>query len=156
MSSINPPPFEQIFSQNQTIAVVGLSANPERPSHRVASYLQEAGYRIIPVNPGQKEILGETCWPHLTEVPDSVDIVVLFRKADQVFPLVVEAVQIGAKVVWMQQEIINEEAARYAQEAGLLVVMDRCMQREHLRLYKNQAMEPIPGFCPLDKRQHKR
>jgi predicted CoA-binding protein len=159
MTTEKHPSFEQIFSQSQTIAVVGLSAKPERPSHRVAASLQQAGYRIFPVNPGQQEILGQTCWPHLAAIPYPVDIVNIFRKPDQVLPIVAEAVRIGAKVVWMQQGIINQEAAELAQQAGLLVVMDRCIHLEHLRLYKAQEMEADlteTGLCSLDKMRSKR
>ncbi len=125
--------LKQIFRQYQTIAVVGLSPKTDRPSHRVAAYLQQAGYRIIPVNPGQNEILGQTCYPNLGAIPEPVEIVDIFRRADQVEPIVRDAVAIGARVVWMQQGIVNQAAARIAEQAGLTVIMDRCMKVDHMQ-----------------------
>ena len=125
--------LKRIFRQYQTIAVVGLSPKTDRPSHRVAAYLQQAGYRIIPVNPGQDEILGRTCYPNLRAIPEPVEIVDIFRRADQVEPIVRDAVAIGAGVVWMQQGIVNQDAARIAEQAGLTVIMDRCMKVDHMQ-----------------------
>jgi uncharacterized protein len=125
---------QEILSLSHVIAVIGLSANPERNSHRVASYLQEHGYHIIPVNPGETEILGEVCYPDLLSVPNKIDVVVIFRRAEDVPPIVRQAITIGAGAVWMQPGIINEEAAALAREAGLKVVMDRCAMREHGKL----------------------
>lgn len=127
--------IEDILSDSKTVAVVGLSANPDRPSHRVAEYLKENGYKIIPVNPGEKTILGETCYPDLVSIPEKVDVVDIFRKSEDVLSIVKEAIRIGAKAVWMQEGVINEEAAAEARDAGLKVVMDRCMFKEHSRLH---------------------
>ena len=125
---------EKILKAYRKVAVVGLSPKPDRPSHRVASYLKEQGYRIIPVNTYAEEILGETCYPHLSSIPEPVDVVDIFRRSEAVLPIVEEAIKIGAKAVWMQEGVINEEAASLAKEAGLLVVMDRCMLKEHRKL----------------------
>ena len=103
--------IKKILQESRTIAVVGLSPKPTRPSHDVALYLKQAGYTIIPVNPGQEEILGLTCYPNLTSIPAPVDVVNIFRKPEDVEPVVLDSISIGAKVVWMQQEIINEKAA---------------------------------------------
>ena len=127
--------LRRILKQNHTIAVVGLSAQWFRPSFFAAKYLQEHGYRVIPVNPAYPEILGEKCYPSLLEIPEPVDVVDVFRKPQDVPPIAEEAVRIGAKVLWMQIGVIHEEAARRAREAGLEVVMDRCMKIEHARLY---------------------
>jgi len=125
--------LKRIFSRYHTIAVVGLSPKTDRPSHQVAAYFQRAGYRIIPVNPGRSEILGRTCYPDLRAIPEPVEVVDIFRRPDQVVPIVRDAVSIGAQVVWMQQGIINEEAAGIAEQAGLTVIMDRCMKVDHAR-----------------------
>ena len=123
--------IQQILTSSQTIAVVGLSPKESRPSNMVARYLLEAGYRVIPVNPGQDEILGQTCYPDLVSIPDLVDLVDIFRRSEDVVPVVEEAVKIKAKAVWMQQGIINETAAQLARDAGLAVVMDRCIKVDH-------------------------
>ena len=125
---------EKILNSSRTVAVVGLSSKPDRPSYRVASYLKEQGYQIIPVNPAEKEILGETCYPDLASVPTSVDVVDIFRRAEDLPPIVEETIRIGAKAVWMQEGVINEEAANRAGEAGLMVVMNKCMLKEHRNL----------------------
>jgi uncharacterized protein len=125
---------EEILSFNRVVAVVGLSAKPDRPSYKVANYLKEQGYNIIPVNPAEKEILGELCYPDLASIPESVDVVNVFRRSEEVPPIVEEAIRIGAKAVWMQEGVINEEAAARAREAGLMVVMDKCMRKEHRKL----------------------
>lgn len=127
---------EEILNSNRVIAVVGLSPKTDRPSYRVASYLKEQGYRIIPVNPGVREILGETCYPDLISIPEPVDVVDIFRQPEEVPAIVEEAIRIGAKAIWMQEGITNEEAADRAKEAELLVVMDRCMFKEHRKLNK--------------------
>ncbi len=127
--------LRRILSSVHTIAVVGLSANWHRPSYFAAKYLQEHGYRIIPVNPGQTEILGEKCYPSLTDIPEPVDVVDVFRKPSDVPPLVEQAKAIGAKVFWMQLGVINDDAVREAHAQGLEVVMDRCMKIEHARLF---------------------
>lgn len=123
--------IRSILSENSVIAVVGLSPKPTRPSNRVARYMQQAGYRIIPVNPGQFEILGQQCYPDLLSIPHKIDIVNIFRRADQVEPVVRDAIAIQAKVIWMQQGIINERAAQLGEENGLIVVMDRCISVDH-------------------------
>lgn len=125
---------EKILKSSRTIALVGLSPKPDRPSYRVASYLKEQGYNIIPVNPAEKEILGETCYPDLASVPMSIDVVDIFRRSEEVPSIMAEAIRIGAKAVWMQEGVINEEAANRAREAGLMMVMDKCMLKEHLNL----------------------
>lgn len=120
-----------ILADYRTVAVVGLSPKEDRASYRVASYLKEQGYRIIPVNPAVNEVLGETSYPSLAAIPEPVDIVDIFRRSEDVPPVVEEAIRIGAKVVWMQLGIVNEVAASRAREAGLKVVMDKCMKIEH-------------------------
>lgn len=124
----------EILGSSRVVAMVGLSPQADRPSHIVASYLQEQGYRIIPVNPGVPEILGETSYPDLGAIPEPVDVVDIFRRSEEVPPLVEMAIKIGARAVWMQEGVINEAAAARAREAGLLVVMDKCMKKEHTRL----------------------
>jgi len=124
----------EILNSNHNIAVVGLSPKTDRPSYIVASYLKEHGYRVIPVNPGEKEILSETCYPDLGSITGQVDVVDIFRKSEEVPAIVEEAIRKGAKVIWMQEGIVNQKAADRAKESGLLVVMDRCMRKEHRRL----------------------
>jgi len=126
---------KEILNSSRVVAVVGLSPKPARPSYRVASYLKRNGYKIIPVNPGAREILGEVCYPDLSAIPEPVDVVDIFRRSEEVSAIVEEAIKIGAKAVWMQEGVINEEAAACAKEAGLLVVMDECMLKEHLKLH---------------------
>lgn len=123
--------IRSILKENRTIAVVGLSLKTSRPSNRVARYMQQAGYKIIPVNPGQDEILGQKCYPDLKSIPHAVQIVNIFRRADQVEPVVQEAIAIGAKIIWMQLGIINERAAMLAEQNGLTVIMDRCISVDH-------------------------
>jgi len=125
---------QKILNEYRTVAVVGASPDPERPSHIVASYLSEHGYNVIPVNPQAKQILGETCYPDLSSIPESVEVVDIFRRSEEVMPIVDEAIKIGAKAVWMQEGVTNEKVASKARDAGLLVVMDKCMRKEHLRL----------------------
>ena len=126
---------ERILNSSRTIAIVGLSSKPDQPSYRVASYLKEQGYKMIPVNPAEKEILGERCYPDLASIPESIDVVDIFRRSEKVPPIVEEAIRIGANAVWMQEGVINEEAAARARKAGLMVVMDKCMRKEHQRLH---------------------
>jgi uncharacterized protein len=121
----------EILRESKTIAVVGLSSNPMRPSFGVTEYMQGAGYRIIPVNPNEREVLGERSYARLEDVPEKIDIVNVFRRAEDVPPVVESAIRIGAKVVWMQSGIENEEAAEKARAAGLLVVEDACILVEH-------------------------
>ncbi len=124
-------PIQEILEQSKTIAVVGLSNNPERPALGVARYLQNHGYRIIPVNPKEKEVLGEKAYPDLLSVPESVDIVDIFRNPEAVPPVVDQAIQIKAKVVWMQPGAENWDAADKAEAAGLKTVVGMCMRAEH-------------------------
>jgi predicted CoA-binding protein len=114
--------------------VVGLSFKLTRASYSVAQYLSSQGYRIIPVNPGYKTIPGEKSYPSLKDIPEPVDTVNVFRAPEHVMPIVEDTIAIGAKAVWLQEGVVNEKAARKAQEAGLIVVMDRCIAREHRRL----------------------
>lgn len=122
---------EKILASAKTIAVVGLSPDPRRPSHGVARYLQQAGYRIIPVNPNADEVLGERAYPGLRQVPDPVDVVEVFRRSEFVGPIVDDAIAIKASAVWLQDGVIDEEAAARARASGLDVVMDDCMMRRH-------------------------
>lgn len=123
----------ELLKKYKTIAVVGLSSNPMRPSFGVTEYMQGAGYRIIPVNPNESEVLGEKCYARLEDVPEKVDIVNVFRRTEDVPPVVESAIRIGARVVWMQQGIENEEAAEKARAAGLVVIEDACILVEHRR-----------------------
>jgi uncharacterized protein len=125
------PDTSDLLRKYKTIAVVGLSNNPMRPSHGVSEYMKRQGYRIIPVNPGHALILGEKAYRALEDIPEPVEIVNIFRRSDQVGPVVDSAIKIGAKVVWMQEGIENEEAAEKARAAGLEVVMNRCILKEH-------------------------
>ena len=123
------------LTDSKTIAVVGLSPRPERPSHYVAKYLQEQGYRVIPVNPQLDNVLGEKCYPDLKSIPEPVDMVDVFRRSSLVGPIVDDAIEIGAKYVWMQDGVADESAAERARAAGISVVMDNCTMREHRRRY---------------------
>ena len=125
----------RILKRYSNVAMVGLSSNPYRPSHFAALYLLSAGYNIMPVNPREEQILGRKCYRNLTEIPGPVEIVDIFRPPDAVPPIVEEAIEIGAKVIWMQFEVVHYEAARRAREAGLEVVMDQCMKVEHARFF---------------------
>jgi uncharacterized protein len=127
--------LRRILRAYRTIAVVGLSSNWYRPSHFAAKYMQDHGYRIIPVNPSYSEVLGEKCFPSLTAIPAAVDIVDCFRKPAEIVPIAREAVAIGAKVLWMQLGIRNLEAAKIATDAGLDVVMDHCVKIERARIF---------------------
>jgi len=126
--------LRRILARSRTLAVVGLSAQWYRPSYFAAKYMQDHGYRIIPVNPRYDEVLGEKCFPDLRSIPEPVDIVDCFRKPGDIPPLADEAIAIGAKVLWMQLGIVNEAAARRASAAGLDVVMNRCVKIEHARI----------------------
>jgi predicted CoA-binding protein len=126
----------EILRNYRAVAVVGLSAKPDRPSYQVAQYLQEHGYRIIPVNPGCQEILGEKCYASLKDIPFPVEVVDIFRKVDAIPAIVADAVAVKAKAVWMQQGLEEPVSARQAKEAGLRVVMDRCMKIEHARHHR--------------------
>jgi len=122
-----------LWQETKTIAVVGLSEKPSRPSYQVAQYMQSVGYRIIPVNPLCSEILGEHCYPDLLSIPEPVDMVNVFRKSEDCLPIAQDAVKIGAKSLWMQQGVINQEAYDHAQSNGLEAVMDKCLMVEHMR-----------------------
>ncbi len=127
--------LKRILKSSRVIAVVGLSANWWRPSFFVAKYLQDHGYRVIPVNPVYQEVLGEKCYASLKDVPEKIDMVDCFRKAEEIPALAEDAVAIGAKCLWMQLGVVNEAAAARAREAGLDVIMDRCVKIEHGRLF---------------------
>jgi predicted CoA-binding protein len=127
--------LRRILLRNRAIAVVGLSANWYRPSYFAAKYMLEHGYTVIPVNPAYTEVLGQPCYPSLRAVPQKVDIVDCFRRAEDIPAIVDEASAIGARVLWLQLGVINPEAARRAEAAGLEVVMDRCVKIEHARLF---------------------
>ena len=125
-----------ILNDYSIIAMVGLSPDPNRPSHRVAKHLISQGYKVIPVNPDAQEILGTRSYSNMSSIPETIEIVDIFRRSEEVMPIVDEAIKVGAKAVWMQEGVVNVEAASKAQNAGLLVVMDRCMLKEHKRLNK--------------------
>jgi predicted CoA-binding protein len=124
----------ELLKTSRTIAVVGLSSKRFRPSHGVAEYMQRNGYRIIPVNPFVQAVLGEKCYPDLDSIPERVDIVDIFRRAEFVPEIVEAAIRIGARAVWMQEGVVHEEAAARARGAGLEVVMDRCILKDHRRM----------------------
>lgn len=127
--------LRRILKQNKTLAIVGLSANWYRPSYFAAKYMQEHGYRIIPVNPAYEEVLGEKCYASLKDIPEKIDLVDCFRKSEDIEPIAKEAIEIGAKVLWLQLGVMNEKAAKMARDAGLEVVQDRCVKIEHGRLF---------------------
>ena len=133
---------EELLVSARNIAVVGLSSRPTRPSHGVSAYMQSAGYRIIPVNPQETEVLGERCYESLDEVPEAVDIVNIFRLPQFVPPIVEAAIRKGAKGVWMQEGIVHEAAAERARQAGLLVVMDSCILKVHAALRRAGKLNP--------------
>ena len=143
MQSITPE--AKILNKYRSVAIVGASPNPRRPSCKVNHYLTEHGYNIIPVHPSGQKILGETSYPGLSSIPEKVEVVDIFRKSEEVMPIVEEAIKIGAKAVWMQEGVINEEAAARARDAGLLVVMDKCMRKEHIRLSQENPNGNLEG-----------
>ncbi len=126
----------EILRNSKVIAVVGLSSKAHRPSFGVSRYMQSASYRIIPVNPNETEVLGEKSYHRLEDVPMKVDIVNIFRRSDEVPPVVASAIAIGAKTVWMQEGVLHEEAGEAARKAGLNVVMDRCILKEHVKRFR--------------------
>ncbi len=130
-SAVSPA---EIFDSMTSVAVVGFSPKENRPSHIVGKYLIGAGFTVYPVNPGVSEILGHVCYPDLASIPHPVDVVDIFRRSEDVLPVVEAAIAIGAKTVWMQQGIVNTDAARLAEKAGLKVVMDRCIKIDHANL----------------------
>jgi uncharacterized protein len=126
--------MKDILLSTKTIASVGLSSNPGKESYGIVQYLKSQGYRVIPVNPTADQILGEKSYPDLESIPEKIDVVQVFRKPEDVPPVVESAIKVGAKTVWMQEGIVNEEAAQKAREAGMQVVMDACMRATHRRL----------------------
>lgn len=134
----NPSP-EQIrglLNSSKVIAVVGLSSNPERPSHNIGRYLMEKGYSVIPVNPNETEVLGEKSYPDLKSVPEKIDIVDVFRRGDAAPEITAEAIAVGAKAVWMQEGVISIPAFQMGEKAGLIMVMDRCIFKEHSGMFE--------------------
>jgi hypothetical protein len=123
----------RILDECRTIAVVGLSSRPSRASNSVSMYMRQHGYKVIPVNPNEEKVFGEKSYPSLSDVPGKVDLVDVFRRSEEAGKVVDEAIKIGAKAVWLQEGVIDHEAATRALEAGLLVVMDRCWLKEHIR-----------------------
>ena len=128
------PNIAEMLKSAKTIAVVGLSGTRMRPSYGVAEYMQRAGYKIIPVNPQESEVLGEKCYARLEDIPEPIDIVDVFRRSEFVPEIVDSAIAIGAKALWLQEGVVHEAAAEKARRAGLAVVMDRCILKEHARL----------------------
>ena len=126
-----PDPIADLLQRAKTIAVVGLSSNPLRPSHGVTAYMQSHGYRIIPVNPNVDESLGEKAYATLSDVPEKIDIVNIFRRSEFVEVIVDEAIRLKVSAIWMQEDVIHEKAAEKARQAGIFVVMDRCILKEH-------------------------
>ncbi|HEY7758541.1 MAG TPA: CoA-binding protein [Burkholderiales bacterium] len=146
--------LRRILKQSKIIAVVGLSADWWRPSYFAAKYMQEHGYRVIPVNPSYQQILGEKCYASLRDVPEPVDIVDCFRKSEDIGPIADDAIAIGAKVLWMQIGVINHAAADKARAAGLEVVMDRCVKIEHARLFGGLNWMGVNTKVISSKRPH--
>lgn len=126
-----PDPITELLKRSKTIAVVGLSNNPLRPSHGVTAYMQSHGYRIVPVNPNIDECLGERAYPSLRDVPEKIDIVNIFRRPEFVEEIVDEAIRLKVPAIWMQEDVIHEKAAEKARQAGIFVVMDLCILKEH-------------------------
>ena len=133
-------PIKDLLQRSKTIAVVGLSSNPLRPSHGVSAYMQSHGYRIIPVNPNVTECLGEKAYPSLLDVRDKIDIVDVFRRSEFVEEVVDQAIQLKVPAIWMQEDVINENAAAKARQAGIFVVMDRCILKEHRARFRSTSM----------------
>ena len=137
MNAVNQVDMKELFASIRTIAVVGLSNDSQRPSYGVSVYLQRAGFRIIPVNPSVSEILGEKSYASLRDIPEAVDVVDVFRKSETVGPIAEDAVAIGAQYLWLQEGVINVAAAEKAAQAGIRVVMDKCMLKEHRAINKS-------------------
>ena len=129
----SPEVIDEILRETKTIAVIGLSSDPARPSNSVSQYMNACGYRIVPVNPNETEVFGERAYARLEDVPDRVDLVNIFRRSEEAGRHVDEAIRIGARGVWLQEGVIDEEAARRALQAGLSVVMDHCILKEHVK-----------------------
>ena len=135
-SPAGPDPIAELLRASRVIAVVGLSSKRARPSFGVAQYLQSAGYRIIPVNPNETEVLGEKAYAKLEDVPGKIDIVDIFRRSEEVPPVVESAIRAGAKAVWMQEGVVHPQAAERARQAGLFVAMDVCIFKEHRKRFR--------------------
>jgi uncharacterized protein len=133
-----PEEIKQIIDEHKVIAVVGLSSNPMRPSHGVAQYMQRKGYKIIPVNPMETEISGEKCYAKLSDIPHKVDLVNIFRRSEEAGKVVDEAIETGAKSVWLQEGVIDEKAVKRAEDAGLIAVMDRCWLKDHYQFERDK------------------
>jgi predicted CoA-binding protein len=137
----DPETIKRILDECRTIAVVGLSSKSTRPSQGVAAFMQRHGYRVIPVNPNESEVLGEKACSSLAEVPERIDLVDVFRRSEEAGAAVDEAIAIGAKAVWLQEGVIDHKAAQRAVDAGLMVVMDRCWLKEYIRLQSARSKE---------------
>ena len=131
---MSEPKFKNIFDSKRTIAVIGISNNDSKPAYQVAAFLQDAGYKIVPINPACEETLGEKCYPTLTDIPFPVDVVDVFRRSEFAPDIAREAVKIGAKVLWLQDSVISEEAEQIAKDAGITFVQNDCMKRQLMRL----------------------
>ncbi len=136
------PEIADLLRTSRTIAVVGLSSKKYRPSYGVTEYMQRQGYRIIPVNPNETEVLGEKAYPSLEAVPDKIDIVNIFRRPEHVPEIVEAAIRVGARAIWMQEEVVHHGAAARALAHGLTVVMDHCILKEHRKLVRQGLLEP--------------
>lgn len=136
MAINSPETIRRILDECTTIAVVGLSSDPSRASNSVSGYMRRQGYRVIPVNPNETSVFGEKSYPDLFAVPEKVDLVDVFRRPDEAGKAVDEAIAVGAKAVWMQEGVIDSAAAKRAEDAGLMVVMDRCWLKEHIRAHR--------------------
>ncbi len=135
MNQINDPQaIKRILEECRTIAVVGLSSNPMRASNSVAGYMRRQGYRVIPVNPNEAEVFGERAYPSLADIPEKIELVDVFRRSEEAGAAVDEAIAVGAKAVWLQEGVIDTAAAQRALDAGLMVVMDRCWLKDHMRM----------------------
>lgn len=132
----SPETIRRILDECRTIAVVGLSSDPSRASNSVSGYMRRQGYRVIPVNPNETSVFGEKAYPDLFAVPEKIDLVDVFRRADEAGKAVDEAIAVGAKAVWLQEGVIDSAAAQRAEDAGLMVVMDRCWLKEHIRAHR--------------------
>lgn len=136
MAINSPEIIRRILDECRTIAVVGLSSDPSRPSNSVSGYMRRQGYRVIPVNPNETSVFGETAYPDLFAVEEQIDLVDVFRRSDEAGKAVDEAIAVGAKAVWLQEGVIDSAAAQRAEDAGLMVVMDRCWLKEHIRAHR--------------------
>ena len=136
MAINSPETIRRILDECRTIAVVGLSSDPSRPSNGVSGYMKRQGYKVIPVNPNETSVFGEKAYPDLFAVPEKIDLVDVFRRPDEAGKSVDEAIAVGAKAVWMQEGVTDSAAAQRAVEAGLMVVMDRCWLKEHIRAHR--------------------